>query len=67
MKSSWKTFHHNGVMFPPPYIPHHIPIICNDKKINLTVEQEEYATIYARYLDTDYVKNKTTPFDRKKF
>ena len=54
----WKTFHHNGVMFPLPYKQHNIPIICkNDdknEKIQLTSEQEEYATIYARYLNTEY-------------
>lgn len=51
---SWKTFEHNGVMFPPAYIPHNIPILYNGQPIKLTPEQEEYATIFARYIGTDY-------------
>lgn len=54
MSKNWKTFIHNGVMFPPPYIPHKIPIIYNGTPITLTPEQEEYATIYARYIDGEY-------------
>jgi len=54
MSKNWKTFIHNGVMFPPPYIPHRIPIIYNGTPITLTQEQEEYATIYARYIDGEY-------------
>jgi len=58
-KNGWKTFEHNGVMFPPAYIPHKIPILYNNKIITLTTDQEEYATIFARYIGTDYYENKT--------
>lgn len=58
-KNGWKTFEHNGVMFPPAYIPHEIPILYNNKIIKLTTDQEEYATIFARYIGTDYYENKT--------
>ena len=59
----WKTFSHNGVLFPEPYVPHKIPIIFTDstgkkEKIVLDPESEEYATIYAKFLDTEYVKNR---------
>jgi DNA topoisomerase-1 len=54
----WSKFHHNGVMFPPPYIPHKIPIKYNGVNIILPEIAEEYATLYAKYLDTDYVKSK---------
>lgn len=57
VKSKWKTFHHNGVLFPPEYVPHHVPLIYNKEQIVLNPEAEELATLYARYLDTDYVKN----------
>jgi len=52
----WTTFHHNGVVFPPKYEPHNIPLIYRGEKINLTPEQEEYATIFSRYIDTEYYK-----------
>lgn len=58
VKKKWKTeFVHNGVMFPKPYVPHKIPIKYNGELIQLEAEAEEYATIYARYLDTEYIKN----------
>ena len=54
----WKTLQHNGVMFPPEYEPHNIPIIYNGKRITLNPEAEEYATFYAKYIGTEYI-NKT--------
>jgi DNA topoisomerase-1 len=52
----WTTFHHNGVMFPPKYEPHGIPILYKGERVQLTNEQEEYATIFSRYIDTEYYK-----------
>ena len=57
-KAKWKTFKHNGVLFPQPYKPHHVPIIYDGMKIILDEKSEEYATIYAKFVDTEYVKNK---------
>jgi DNA topoisomerase-1 len=57
-EKKWNTFTHNGVLFPEPYIPHFTPIIYDGKKIVLKQDSEEYATIYAKFTDTDYVKNK---------
>lgn len=54
----WKTFSHNGVLFPEPYAPHSIPLIYGGKKIVLKPNSEEYATIYAKFTETEYVKNK---------
>jgi DNA topoisomerase-1 len=56
----WTTFSHNGVLFPEPYQAHGIPLIYGDKKekIYLDPESEEYATIYSKFVDTEYVKNK---------
>ena len=56
--AKWTTFSHNGVLFPDPYIPHKIPIIYDGKKIVLDPESEEYATIYGKFIDTEYTKNK---------
>lgn len=58
-EAKWETFSHNGVLFPEPYIPHKIPLIYKGKKITLKPDSEEYATIYAKFTDTEYVKNKT--------
>jgi DNA topoisomerase-1 len=56
----WTTFSHDGVLFPEPYQAHGIPLIYGDKKekIYLDPESEEYATIYSKFVDTEYVKNK---------
>lgn len=54
----WKTLSHNGVMFPKPYEPHNIPVIYKGSKVQLEGLGQEYATIYAKYTDTEYVKNK---------
>lgn len=58
-EAKWTTFSHNGVLFPDPYIPHKVPIIYSGEKIILDPESEEYATIYAKFIDTEYTKNKT--------
>eukprot|EP00005_Dracoamoeba_jomungandri_P011673 CAMPEP_0174268078 /NCGR_PEP_ID=MMETSP0439-20130205/36049_1 /TAXON_ID=0 /ORGANISM="Stereomyxa ramosa, Strain Chinc5" /LENGTH=864 /DNA_ID=CAMNT_0015356025 /DNA_START=72 /DNA_END=2666 /DNA_ORIENTATION=- len=52
----WRTLTHNGVLFPPPYEPHGVKMKYNGKKISLTPEQEELATYYSQYLETDHVK-----------
>ena len=56
-KYKWETLSHNGVYFPVEYDEHRIPIIYNGEQIILNKKSEEYATIYARYIDTEYVKN----------
>ena len=58
-EAKWKTFSHSGVLFPDPYIPHRIPLVYGGKKIVLGQDSEEYATIYAKFTETEYVKNKT--------
>lgn len=57
-KQKWQTLSHNGVMFPPEYVKHDTPIILNGQQIILNKEAEELATLYARYIDTEYVNNK---------
>ena len=54
----WTTFSHSGVLFPEPYIHHSVPLIYDGKKIILNPNSEEYATIYAKFTETEYVKNK---------
>jgi DNA topoisomerase-1 len=62
-EAKWTTFKHNGVLFPEPYVPHGIPLIYTNisgikEEIILDPLSEEYATIYAKFLDTEYIKNK---------
>ena len=57
-KKKWTTFQHNGVIFPPEYVPHNVPLIYNNEKIQLSPDAEEIATLYSRYTDSEYIKNK---------
>lgn len=54
----WTTLHHNGVLFPPLYKKHNIPVIYNNEEIVLDEKSEEYATLYTKYLETEYIKSK---------
>lgn len=54
----WNTLEFNGVLFPPNYKKHNIPLIYKGKEIILNNEAEEYATIYAKYTNTEYINNK---------
>ena len=56
-KRKWTVFRHNGPYFPPDYQKHNIPVIVNGKNIILPEQAEEYITLYAKYIDTDYVNN----------
>jgi DNA topoisomerase-1 len=57
-KRKWESFEHNGVLFPPEYIPHNIPIKYNGQEVQLEPQAEEYATLYAKYIETEYINNK---------
>jgi len=57
-EKKWSTLIHNGVMFAPLYVPHNIPIEYNGKEIELPQLAEEYITMYAKYLNTEYSNNK---------
>lgn len=60
----WETLSHNGVLFPPPYVPHRIPVLYEGQPVSLSPEAEEAATLYAKYLETDYIKS---PIFRRNF
>ncbi|PXF50133.1 DNA topoisomerase 1 [Gracilariopsis chorda] len=55
-KLKWSTLVHNGVVFPPEYVPHNKPLIYKESTISLGPAAEEIATFYAEKLGTDYVK-----------
>ena len=56
-KPQWTTLIHNGPLFPLPYKPHKIPVIINNESVILPPLAEEYATMFARYLDTPYMES----------
>lgn len=53
----WDTLQHNGVMFPPEYEPHGIPIIYNGEEFKMTPEEEEVATMFAVMKESDYYRS----------
>ncbi|CAG8479833.1 7741_t:CDS:10 [Acaulospora morrowiae] len=55
----WTKLEHNGVYFPPPYVPHNVKMKYDGKEITLTPEAEEVASFYAAMINTDYGKNPT--------
>jgi len=60
----WKTLEHNGLLFPPSYVPHGVKMLYDGKPIELTPEAEELATYFSQYLETDHIKK---PQFRKNF
>jgi len=52
----WTVLRHNGPLFPPEYIKHNIPVIINNQKIILPIQAEEYATMFAKFIDTKYME-----------
>tara|TARA_B110001452_G_scaffold42271_1_gene32427 strand:+ start:859 stop:2181 length:1323 start_codon:yes stop_codon:yes gene_type:complete len=53
----WQTLEHNGVIFPPLYEPHGLPLKYDGESIKLPPDCEEVATMFAAMKDTDYGKN----------
>jgi len=51
----WRTLEHNGVFFSTPYEAHGVKMLYDGKEIYLTPEQEEWATYFARYIETDHM------------
>lgn len=54
----WQTLYHNGVLFPPEYVKHNIPVTYANQQIVLDTEAEEFATLYSKYTDTEYINSK---------
>jgi DNA topoisomerase-1 len=53
----WTSLEHNGVLFPPDYIPHGIKLVYDNSPIDLVPEAEEVAGFFGQLLGTDYAKN----------
>ncbi|KAJ2661676.1 DNA topoisomerase 1 [Coemansia sp. RSA 1200] len=54
----WQTLEHNGVLFPPEYEPHGVPLVYRNTSIRLAAPVEEVATFFAAVLGTDHERNK---------
>jgi DNA topoisomerase-1 len=55
----WATLSHNGVLFPPPYQPHGVPIYYEGKEFQMTPEEEEVATMFAVLRENEYYRQET--------
>lgn len=55
-KPQWQIFRHNGPLFPPEYIPHQKPIIFKGEELLLPPLAEEYASLYSKYITTEYIE-----------
>jgi DNA topoisomerase-1 len=58
-KKKWQTLRHNGLLFPQPYVKHNIPVLYNNNPVELNIDAEEYASLYAKYIETPYINNAT--------
>ncbi|KAJ2682985.1 DNA topoisomerase 1 [Coemansia spiralis] len=54
----WSTLEHFGVMFPPEYEPHGLPLVYRGQKITMHPLVEEVATFFAGVLGSDNAVNK---------
>ncbi|KAL0209451.1 hypothetical protein RCL1_007819 [Eukaryota sp. TZLM3-RCL] len=52
----WTNLEHNGVIFPPLYVPHGVPLLYGPRKIEIILppDAEEWATQYAAVLGTPW-------------
>src|SRR4029078_10028060 len=57
MSHKWRTLQHNGVAFPPFYIPKGLSIYIKDENVILSPDQEELVYAWAKKKDTHYVKD----------
>lgn len=53
----WTTLEHQGVLFPPDYVPHGVKMKYDGKPITLSPEAEEVASFFAALLESDHGKN----------
>ena len=56
IRKKWTTLEHNGVLFPPNYTFQNIKLIYDNKEISLPPLAEEYALLYSKYIDSEYIK-----------
>jgi len=52
--TKWTALEHHGVLFPPGYKPHGLPVLYEGRPVVLTPELEEIATWWAGVVGTDW-------------
>lgn len=55
----WKTFEHNGILFPPLYDPQRLSIGIRGRVVRLNPLQEEMAYLWSKKKDTPYAQDRT--------
>mmetsp|Transcript_16304 Transcript_16304/g.39841 ORF Transcript_16304/g.39841 Transcript_16304/m.39841 type:complete len:680 (-) Transcript_16304:658-2697(-) len=55
-KKMWSTLQHNGVVFPPLYECHGVPLVYDGEDLKLLPHEEEVASMFAVMKDTDYAQ-----------
>jgi DNA topoisomerase-1 len=53
----WKTFRHNGIAFPDPYVPKGLSVRASGQEVKLSSLAEEMAYQFAKKKDTPYVQD----------
>lgn len=53
----WESLEHNGVLFPPTYVPHGVKMLYDGKPVALEPQAEEVAGFFAAIVGTDYANN----------
>jgi DNA topoisomerase I len=53
----WKTFRHNGIAFPDPYVPKGLSVRFMGQEVKLSPLAEEMAYQFAKKKDTPYVQD----------
>jgi DNA topoisomerase I len=53
----WKTFRHNGIAFPDPYVPKGLSVRFKGQEVKLSPLAEEMAYQFAKKKDTPYVQD----------
>lgn len=56
-KQKWETLAHNGILFPPEYKPHGVPLLYDGFEVKLSPEAEEVASMFAKHLHGEHAKN----------
>ena len=41
-KPQWTVLQHNGPIFPPPYVPHKVPVIINGNEVEVNISMDFY-------------------------
>jgi DNA topoisomerase-1 len=55
----WASLSHQGVVFPPPYVPHGVKMLYDGQPVTLSPAAEEAATMFAKQVDGPHYEKPT--------